>query len=68
MKPRTMVKTGVAGALAAALFCLTPVLVIGLGAVGLSAATGWLDYVLVPVFVLCAMLAGYGWWRRRRRP
>ncbi len=42
-------KTGVIGTAVAALCCFTPVLVIGLGALGLSAWVGWLDYVLFPV-------------------
>ena len=36
----------------AAIFCFTPLLVVMLGAVGLSAVTGWLDYVLVPALVV----------------
>lgn len=42
-------KTGIIGTAVAALCCFTPVLVIGLGAIGLSAWVGWLDYVLFPV-------------------
>ncbi len=42
-------KTGIIGTALVALCCFTPVLVIGLGAVGLSAWVGWLDYVLFPV-------------------
>ena len=42
-------KTGIIGTAVAALCCFTPVLVIGLGAVGLSAWLGWLDYVLFPI-------------------
>ena len=35
------------GSVIAALCCFTPILVIGLGVVGLSAWLGWLDYVLL---------------------
>ncbi len=41
--------TGCGGTITAALCCFTPILVIGLGAVGLSAWLGWLDYVLFPM-------------------
>jgi len=66
MKPETMAKTGIVGAAVAAVFCLTPALVAALGFLGLSAAAGWLDYVLLPAFAVFAVMAGYGLWRRRR--
>ena len=37
------------GAGVVALCCFTPALVVLLGAVGLSAWLGWLDYVLLPL-------------------
>jgi mercuric ion transport protein len=43
-----LLRVGIAGALIAAVCCVTPLLVVLLGAVGLSAAVGWLDYVLLP--------------------
>ncbi|ORE91721.1 hypothetical protein ATO13_19055 [Stappia sp. 22II-S9-Z10] len=63
MKDRTLIRTGVVGAVIAAICCFTPVLVIGLGVVGLSA---WLDYVLLPALVLSIGPIGYGIWRQRR--
>lgn len=45
---RKLIATGVVGTVIAALCCFTPVLVVLLGAVGLSAWLGWLDYVLLP--------------------
>ena len=60
MKDETLIKTGAIGAVIAAVCCATPVLVIALGAVGLSALTGYLDYVLVPALVLCLAVVGYG--------
>ncbi|MPY71068.1 MAG: mercury resistance system transport protein MerF [Alphaproteobacteria bacterium] len=62
-----MAKTGIVGAVVAAIFCLTPVLVVALGFLGFSVAAGWLDYVLLPAFAVFAVMAGYGMWRRRRR-
>jgi mercuric ion transport protein len=41
------------------------VLVVLLGAVGLSAAIGWLDYVLLPTLVLFLGLTAFALWRRR---
>ena len=45
---KKQMKTGIIGTVVAALCCFTPVLVILLGAVGLSAWLGWIDYVLFP--------------------
>jgi copper chaperone CopZ len=51
---RTLLKTGITGSvIAASLCCATPVLVIALGVLGLSAwVGGWLDYVLIPALVI----------------
>jgi mercuric ion transport protein len=56
---RTLPKAGIAGAVVAALCCATPVFVILLAAVGFSAWVGWVDYVLIPAFVVCIGLAIY---------
>jgi mercuric ion transport protein len=61
-----MLRTGVIGAGVAALCCFTPVLVIGLGVVGLSAWLGWIDYVLLPALAFFVGLTLYALWRRRR--
>lgn len=65
MKDTTIIATGVIGAVAAALCCFTPVLVVLLGAVGLSAWRGGLDSVLLPTLAIFLGIAGYGVWRRR---
>nr|WP_300382019.1 mercury resistance system transport protein MerF [Henriciella sp.] len=62
-----MLITGLAGTVVVALCCFTPVLVILLGVVGLSAALGWLDYVLLPTLALFIALTVYAVWRRQRR-
>ena len=49
MTDRKLFNTGCTGTAVAALCCFTPVLAIGLGAIGLSAWLGWIDYVLFPV-------------------
>lgn len=59
-------KTGIIGAGIAAVCCFTPILVIGLGAVGLSTWLGWLGYVLLPALVLFVGLAAWSLWRRQK--
>jgi mercuric ion transport protein len=66
MKDATIVKTGIVGSVIAAICCFTPVLVIGLGAVGLSAWLGWLDYVLFPALAIFLGITAFGVWRRQR--
>lgn len=66
MKDATLLKTGITGSAIAALCCFTPVLVILLGAVGLSAWLGWLDYVLLPTLAVFLGITGYAFWRRRQ--
>jgi mercuric ion transport protein len=56
---------GIFGTAVAALCCFTPVLVVLLGAVGLAAAIGWLDYVLFPVLVVFIGLTAFAVWKRR---
>lgn len=58
--------TGVIGIVIVALCCFTPVLVILLGVVGLSALTGVLDYVLIPALVAFVLLTIYALVRRSR--
>ena len=47
-----LLKVGIIGSVVAALCCFTPILVILLGAVGLSAIVGYLDYVLLPALAV----------------
>ena len=62
-----LLRTGVIGSVVAMLCCFTPVLVLLFGALGLSAAVGWLDYVLLPALAVFLGITGYALWRRRRR-
>ncbi|MDD9876605.1 MAG: mercury resistance system transport protein MerF [Magnetovibrio sp.] len=57
------VKVGAVGAAIMAICCFTPFLVVVLGAAGLSAWLGWLDYVLLPGLALFICILGYGLWR-----
>jgi mercuric ion transport protein len=65
MKDATLIRTGAVGAIIAAVCCATPVLVIGLGAIGLAAVAAYLDYVLLPALAVCLGLIGYGLYLRR---
>ncbi len=65
MDNRALLKTGIAGSIVAAVCCATPVLVILLAALGLSAWARWLDYVLFPVLIIFAGITIYALHRRR---
>ena len=65
MKDR-LLQIGVIGSIIAALCCFTPVLVILLGAVGLSSLTGYIDIVLLPALALFLVVTGYALWKRSR--
>ncbi len=66
MDDRKLLGVGLVGALVAARCCFTPVLVVLLTAVGLSALVGWLDYVLLPALAIFVALAVYALFRHRR--
>ena len=51
MRPR-MMAIGFVGTVVAAICCFTPALVVALGAIGLSAWLGWLDFVLLPALAV----------------
>jgi mercuric ion transport protein len=61
-----LLKYGLIGTVLVALCCFTPILVILLGAVGLSAVLGWLDIVLLPALAVFVGITLYALWRRRR--
>jgi mercuric ion transport protein len=65
MKNDHLLRVGIIGAIVAAVCCFTPVLVILLGVVGVSAVVGWLDYVLFPVLALFIGITIYALWKRR---
>lgn len=73
MKNNTLLKTSAVCTCVATLFCFTPILVIGLGAVGLSWVVGYLGYVLFPVLAIFALItvislimSSRAWSKRRR--
>ncbi|HJO68677.1 MAG TPA: mercury resistance system transport protein MerF [Rhodospirillales bacterium] len=65
MNERRLMRIGIVGTVVAAVCCFTPVLVILLGAIGLSAVIGMLDYVLFPALALFLGIMIYALWKRR---
>jgi hypothetical protein len=57
--PKALLRASIIGTVLVALCCFTPVLVILLGAIGLSALTGYLDYVLLPALAIFIGLTIY---------
>ncbi len=66
MDDKSLLKTGVIGTLILALCCFTPVLVVLLSMVGLSAVLGYLDFVLLPALGIFVAITLYALWRRQR--
>lgn len=62
-----LLKTGVIGTVVAAICCFTPLLVLVLGAVGLSAWLGYTDFVLLPALALFVAITLYAVVREQRR-
>ena len=67
MRNQTLLRTGLLGTAITAVCCFTPVLVILLGALGLSAAIGWLDYVLFPLLAVFVGITVYALVQRARK-
>ncbi len=67
MGSNRLLYAGVLGSVIAALCCFTPVLVILFGVVGLSAITGYLDYVLIPALIFFIGLTIFAVWQRQAR-
>jgi len=66
MNNKALLTTGVVGTVLAALCCFTPVLVVLLGAVGLSAVVGYLDVVLLPALAIFVGITLFALWRRKQ--
>jgi mercuric ion transport protein len=64
---QNLLRVGIAGAVILALCCFTPLLVVLLGVVGLSALAGWLDVVLLPALVLFLAIMAWALIRRHGR-
>ena len=66
MQPRSLLRVGVVGTVVAAICCFTPALVVLLGVVGLSAAVGWLDYVLLTTLAVFVGITLYAMMKARK--
>jgi len=64
--PSTLLRVSVIGTVIVALCCFTPILVILLGAMGLAALTGYLDFVLLPALAMFTGLTFYALWRKKQ--
>ena len=66
MTDEKLLKVGIIGTIGAALCCFTPILVILVTTVGLSAIIGWLDFVLFPALAVFIAITAYALWKRRQ--
>ncbi len=68
MTHKKLLCTGATGSVITAICCFTPALVVLLGAMGLSAWLGWIDYVLFPALVVFIALTVYALYVGTRKP
>ncbi|MDH3690227.1 MAG: mercury resistance system transport protein MerF [Gammaproteobacteria bacterium] len=66
MADKGLLKVGIVGTIIAAICCFTPVLAVLLGSVGLSAAFGFLDYILLPALALFVGITLYSIMKTKR--
>ncbi len=66
MTDEKLLKVGIIGTIGAALCCVTPILVILVTTIGLSAIIGWLDYVLFPALAVFIAITVYALWKKRQ--
>ena len=64
--PKTLLRTSLIGTVIVALCCFTPILVVLLGTLGLTALTGYLDYVLLPALAFFIGLTVYAFWQKKK--
>jgi mercuric ion transport protein len=66
MNDRKLLGTGIIGSAIAALCCFTPLLAVGLAALGLAAWLAYADYVLLPALLFFLALTAFALYRWRR--
>ncbi|HAS24741.1 MAG TPA: mercury resistance system transport protein MerF [Vibrio sp.] len=64
MEDKTYFRIGIVGTVIAAICCFTPILIILLGTLGLSALAIYLDAVLLPVLGAFVFLTIFALWRK----
>jgi chromate transport protein ChrA len=62
MNDKKLLRRGLIGSVIAALCCFTPLLVLVVAGVGLSAFIGWLDYALFPLLFASLAVVAYALW------
>ncbi|HCE25243.1 MAG TPA: mercury resistance system transport protein MerF [Hyphomonas sp.] len=67
MQDKNLLKIGMVGTVITALCCFTPLLVILVSAVGLSAILGVLDIVLLPALAIFIGITGYALWKLKHK-
>jgi len=65
-KQRKLLRVSIVGTVVAALCCFTPMLVIFLGAIGLSGLLAYLDYALLPALAFFIGLTIYALYRNKK--
>ncbi|MDQ6962493.1 MAG: mercury resistance system transport protein MerF [Mariprofundaceae bacterium] len=64
MKSSILFKAGIAGLVTSVLCCFTPILVILLGMIGLTAWVAYLDYLLMPALLFFLALTAFALTRK----
>ncbi len=64
MNNAKLLKTGIIGTILASICCFTPLLVVLLGTIGLSALTGYLDIVLLPTLAIFVCITLFALWQK----
>ena len=66
MDRHSLLRTGIIGSAVTAICCFTAVLVLLFTALGVSAALGWIDWILLPALAIFLAMTAYAIWLRRR--
>lgn len=68
MNEEKRLRRGLIGSAVAALCCFTPILVVVVAGVGLSAIVGWLDYALFPLLFISLGVVAHALWLQAGQP
>ena len=68
MNDKTLLRRGLIGSVIAAICCFTPLLVVVVAGVGLSAIVGWLDYALFPILFASMGVVAHALWLQAGKP
>lgn len=68
MNDKKLMRRGLIGSVFAAICCFTPLLVLVVAGVGLSAIVGWLDYALFPLLFASMGVVAHALWLQAGKP